>query len=163
MQGLVPPETLGFHVRDSIRRGHAVRIGHGTAIMHEDDPVALLREMAAKRILVEVALTSADLILDVKGTAHPLAIFLQRGVPVALATDDLGVSRSSHTREWVKAVQEQRLDYPTMKRLAQNSIEYAFADEATKTRLKQELAGAFRQFEQRQASATPGASRAAAP
>jgi hypothetical protein len=163
--GLVPPETLSFHVRDSIRRGHAVRIGHGTAIMHENDPVALLREMAAKRILVEVALTSADLILDVKGPAHPLAMFLQHGVPVALATDDLGVSRSSHTREWVKAVQEQKLDYPTMKRLAQNSIEYAFSDMATKAKLKQELASAFRAFEQRQASMVNarGAAPAAAP
>jgi adenosine deaminase len=163
VQGLVPPETLRFHVRDSIRRGHAVRIGHGTAMMHEDDPLALLREMAAKRILVEVALTSADLILDVRGNAHPLRLYLQHGVPVALATDDLGVSRSSHTREWVKAVQEQALDYPTMKRLVRNSIEYAFADAGTKTRLKQDLEMAFRQFEQRQASAMRVAARAPTP
>jgi adenosine deaminase len=165
VQGLVPPETLSFHVRDSVRRGHAVRIGHGTAIMHESDPVALLREMAAKRILVEVALTSADLILDVRGPAHPLAMFLRYGVPVALASDDLGVSRSNHTREWVKAVQEQALDYPTMKRLAQNSIDYAFADAAMKARLKQELSNAFRQFEQNQASMANArvAPRAAAP
>jgi adenosine deaminase len=92
-------------------------------------------------------------------------MFLQHGVPVALASDDLGVSRSDHTREWVKAVQEQGLDYPTLKRLAQNSVEYAFADAATKARLKQELAIAFRQFEQRQASMVNarGAARAAAP
>jgi hypothetical protein len=163
VHGLVPPETLRFHVRDSIRRGHASRIGHGTALMHEDDPVALLRELAAKRILVEVALTSADLILDVKGAAHPLDLFLQNGVPVALATDDLGVSRSSHTREWVKAVLEHTLDYPTMKHMVRNSIEYAFADAATKTRLKQDLENAFRQFEQRQAAAMRGASRAVTP
>jgi adenosine deaminase len=152
VHGLVPPETLRFHVRDSIERGHAARIGHGTAMMHENDPVGLLGEMAARKVLVEVALNSADLILDVKGNAHPLGLFLQHGVPVALVTDDLGVSRSSHTREWVKAVQEQHVDYLTLKRMARNSIEYAFADPATRTRLKAELENAFRLFEQRQAT-----------
>ena len=49
-----------------------MRIGHGTAVMYEDDPLALLREMAAKKVLVEVALSSADLILGVKGNTHPL-------------------------------------------------------------------------------------------
>ena len=151
--GLVPPEVLRFHVRESIRKGHALRIGHGTALMHEDDPLALLREMAAKKILVEVALSSADLILGVKGNSHPLGLYLQYGVPVALTTDDAGVSRSSHTHEWVKAVQEQALDYPAIKRMVRNSIEYAFVDPPTKTRLKQRLDSDFRLFEKRQAAA----------
>jgi hypothetical protein len=153
--GLVPPEVLRFHVRESIRRGHALRIGHGTAVMYEDDPLALLREMAAKKVLVEVALSSADLILGVKGNTHPLRMYLQYGVPVALSTDDPGVSRSSHTHEWVKAVEEQGLDYRTIKRMVQNSIEYAFVDAATKTRLKQRLESDFRQFERRQAPPPP--------
>ncbi len=58
--GLVPPEALRFHVRDSIRIGHARRIGHGAAVMYEDDPFGLLRELAEKQVLVEVALSSAD-------------------------------------------------------------------------------------------------------
>jgi adenosine deaminase len=151
--GLVPPEVLRFHVRDSIRKGHALRIGHGTAVMHEDDALALLREMAARKILVEVALSSADLILGIKGNSHPLRLYLQYGVPVALTTDDPGVSRSSHTHEWVKAVEEQGLDYRTIKRMVRDSIEYAFVDAATKTQLKQRLESDFRQFERRQAAA----------
>jgi adenosine deaminase len=106
-----------------------------------------------------VALSSADLILGVKGSAHPLGLFLQHGVPVALTTDDLGVSRASHTREWVKAVQEQNLDYPALKRLARNSIDFAFADTATRTRLKQDLETELRRFEQRQAAAWRVATR----
>jgi hypothetical protein len=153
VDGLVPPEVLRFHVRDSIRKGHALRIGHGTAIMHEADPLALIREMAARKILVEVALSSADLILGVKGNSHPLRLYLQYGVPVALATDDLGVSRSSHTREWVKAVQEQGVDYGTIKRMVRASIEHAFVDAPTKARLQQTLESDFRQFERRQAAA----------
>jgi hypothetical protein len=153
VEGLVPPEVLRFHIRDSIGLGHALRIGHGVDVMQETDPLALLREMAAKRILVEIALSSNDLILDVKGKKNPLGLYLQYGVPVALATDDLGVARSSHTREWVRAVEEQGVDYPTIKRMVRNSIEYAFVDPPTKARLKQRLDSDFRLFEKRQAAA----------
>jgi hypothetical protein len=126
--------------------------GHGVDVMQEDDPYGLLREMAARRVLVEIALSSNDLILGVSGAHHPLRTYLQYGVPVALATDDYGVARSSHTLEWVKAVQEQSLDYLTIKRMVRNSIEYAFVDQPTKARLKQALENAFRQFEQQEAA-----------
>jgi len=149
---LVPPEVLRFHIRDSIQRGHATRIGHGVAVMQEDDPYGLLREMATRKILVEIALSSNDLILGVNGVRHPLRTYLQYGVPVALVTDDYGVSRSSHTLEWLKAVQEQALDYLTIKRMVRNSIDYAFVDAPTKARLKQALENSFRQFEQQEAA-----------
>jgi adenosine deaminase len=145
--GLVPPEALRFHVRDSVRRGHASRIGHGAAVMHEDDALGLLREMASKRVLVEIALSSNDLILGVRGNRHPLRTYLQFGVPVAIVTDDMGVSRSTHTQEFMKAVEEQGLDYRTLKTLARNSLEYAFADVGTKAGLKLDLDKAFRSFE----------------
>jgi adenosine deaminase len=151
--GLVPPEALRFHIRESVRTGHAIRIGHGAAAMQENDPYGLMRELAAKKVLVEIALTSNDLILGVRGARHPLRTYLQYGVPVALVTDDYGVARSSHTLEWLKAVQEQGLDYLTMKRMIRNSIDYSFADPQTKTRLKQGLENAFHQFEQQTAAA----------
>ena len=153
--GLVPPEVLRFHIRESVRKGHATRIGHGVDVMQEDDPAALLRELATKRILVEIALSSNDMILGVKGARHPLRTYLRHGVPVALATDDYGVARSSDTLEWLKAVQEHGLDYPTIKRMVRNSIEYAFVDSPTKARLKGSLDSDFRQFEQRHAAAAP--------
>jgi hypothetical protein len=147
VEGLVPPEALRFHIRDSVRIGHARRIGHGGGVMYEDDAVGLLREMAARKVLVEVALSSNDLILGIKGKRHPLAMYLKFGVPVALVTDDAGVARSSLTLEFRKAVEEQGVDYRTLKRMVQNSLDYAFADEATKSRLKAELAAAFATFE----------------
>jgi adenosine deaminase len=136
-------------VRESVRVGHASRIGHGTGVMFEDDPLALLRELAAKRVLIEIALTSNDLILGVKGSRHPLRMYLNYGVPVALVTDDAGVSRSTLTVEYRKAVEEQGLDYRTLKRMARNSIGYSFADEVTRARLTSELDAEFRQFEAR--------------
>ncbi len=157
--GLVPPQVLRSHIRDSVRRGHAVRIGHGVDVMQEDDPYGLLREMAAKKVLVEIALTSNDMILGVSGARHPLRTYLRYGVPVAIATDDYGVARSSHTLEWLKAVQEQALDYLTIKRIVRNSIDYAFVDAPTKARLKQALENAFHQFEQQEAASAAGPRR----
>src|SRR5262249_17879475 len=145
-EGLVPPEALRFHVRDSVRKGHARRIGHGVAVMYEDTAIDLLTEMASKQVLVEVALTSNDLILGVRGPRHPLRTYLRYGVPVALATDDPGVSRSTMTLEYRKAVEEQGLDYRTLKRLARNSLAFSFADAPTKARLRADLETAFRAF-----------------
>ena len=143
---LVHPDTLRTHIRQSIERGHARRIGHAASIIEEDHPYALLREMASKKILVEIALSSNDLILGV-GHRHPLHLFLEYGIPVAIATDDMGVARSTHTREFAKAVEQHGVGYLTLKQMARNSIDYAFADAATRTRLGRELEAAFRAFE----------------
>ncbi|HWR36737.1 MAG TPA: adenosine deaminase [Clostridia bacterium] len=124
--GLVPPDGLRFHIRESIEMGHAERIGHGVDIMWEDDPHGLLADMAKKNIMTEICLTSNDAILGVKGKQHPLAMYLKYGVPVALATDDEGVARSEMTREYIKAVEEQGLDYLTLKKMARTSLQYAF-------------------------------------
>jgi hypothetical protein len=147
VDGLVPPEALRFHVTESVRVAGAKRIGHGAAVMYETDPFGLLRDMAARRVLVEIALTSSDFILGITGARHPLRTYLKFGVPVALVTDDAGVSRSSMTLEYRKAIEDQGLDYPTLKAMARNSIHFSFADTATKARLRGDLDAAFRRFE----------------
>lgn len=124
--GLVPPQGLRFHIRESITLGHASRIGHGVSVMQEDDAADLLRTMARKKILVEICLTSNAGILGVRGSQHPLAQYHRFGVPTALATDDEGVSRSEMTHEFVKAVQEQNLGYRQLKAMVRNSLEHAF-------------------------------------
>jgi hypothetical protein len=124
--GLVPPEGLRFHIRESIERGGAERIGHGVAVMSEDDPIGLLREMARKNVLVEICLTSNDLILGVSGDRHPLPVYMKYGVPVALATDDEGVSRGDMTHEYLRAVETYGLLYAELKRMARESLEHSF-------------------------------------
>ena len=124
--GLVAPSDLTFHIRDSILKGHAERIGHGVAVMHEEDPYGLLREMVRRNVLVEICLTSNDTILGISKAQHPLATYLQYGVPMALATDDEGVSRSDISREYLKAAEEQGLGYVQLKMMARNSLQYAF-------------------------------------
>jgi adenosine deaminase len=126
--GLVPPEGLRFHIREAVEVAGAQRIGHGVAVMHEADAEELLATMAEGRVLVEILLSSNDIILGVSGEDHPLHAYLRRGVPVALATDDEGVARSEMTMEFLRAVREQRLDYPTLKTMVRNSLEFSFLE-----------------------------------
>jgi adenosine deaminase len=124
--GLVPPEGLSFHVRESIEKGHAERIGHGVSVMNEHDATGLLQAMAQRKVLVEISLTSNDLILGVRGAEHPLPVYLRYGVPVTLATDDQGVSRSDMTHEYVRAAESYHLTYMDLKRMARQSLEHSF-------------------------------------
>ena len=124
--GLVPPDGLMFHIRESVMVAGAQRIGHGVDIMHETDPYELLKEMARRNVLVEICLSSNDLILGVSGSRHPLATYMEYGVPVALATDDEGVARSEISMEFLKAAEEQSVDYRQLKTMARNSLQYAF-------------------------------------
>ena len=126
VEGLVPPEGLRFHVRDSVEMAGAERIGHGVDTLNETNSLQLLDEMAKKNVMVEICLTSNDVILGVHGRNHPLHDFMRAGVPVALATDDEGVSRSDMTHEYLRGVQDQGLSYSELKRMARTSLEHAF-------------------------------------
>jgi len=90
--GLVPPKDLRFHIRDAIDVAGANRIGHGVDLLYEDAPYALLEDMVARDILVEINLTSNAVILGVEGPDHPFETYLAAGVPLTLSTDDEGVS-----------------------------------------------------------------------
>jgi hypothetical protein len=129
--GMVPPDGLSFHIRDSVMIAQANRIGHGVDIMHETDPFPLMQEMGRRHVMVEICLTSNDVILGISGAQNPLATYLKYGVPVALATDDEGVSRSEISREYLCAVQDQGLGYLQLKTMARNSLEYAFISGAS--------------------------------
>jgi adenosine deaminase len=124
--GMVPPEGMKFHIREAIELGGAERIGHGVDVMYEDRPHELLEEMARQHILVEINLTSNDVILGVTGKQHPLPLYLAAHVPVAFSTDDEGVSRIDLTHEYVRAAAEFRLGYVDLKRSARASIEHSF-------------------------------------
>jgi len=124
--GLVTPEGLRFHIRESVERAGAERIGHGVDVMSEDDPIGLLEEMAKKNVLVEICLTSNDVILGVSGDRHPLPVYMKYGVPVALATDDEGVSRGNMTQDYLRAVETYGLSYLQLKHMARESLEHSF-------------------------------------
>ena len=124
--GMVPPEGLRFHIRQAIELGHAERIGHGVDVMYEDDAPSLLKELAQKHIMVEINLTSNDGILGIKSPDHPLPLYRKAGVPVALSTDDEGVSRIDLTHEYVRAAEEYSLSYADLKQMARTGMEHSF-------------------------------------
>ncbi|CAN5552252.1 adenosine deaminase [soil metagenome] len=124
----LPPGSTAntFHIRAAVETGHAERIGHGLDLASETDPAGLMAEMAAQHVMVEVCLSSNTQILAISGMTHPLHQYIAAGVPVALATDDQGVSRSSMAGEYKRAALDQHLNYRDLKMLARNSLEYAF-------------------------------------
>jgi adenosine deaminase len=124
--GLVPYEGLCCHIRQAVEVAQAERIGHGVDVMFEDRPHELLKEMAAKHIMVEINLTSNDVILGVSGKDHPFPIYRQFNVPVALSTDDEGVSRIDLTHEYVRAVETYGLNYLELKQMVRTGIEHSF-------------------------------------
>jgi len=76
---LVPPEEL-FHIRASIEKGHAERIGHGVDVIASPIRKRSFTTWPGKKVLVEIWLTSNDVILNVTGMKHPLPAYLKFGV-----------------------------------------------------------------------------------
>ncbi|WP_231118958.1 adenosine deaminase family protein [Oecophyllibacter saccharovorans] len=123
---LVPPAALQSHVWQAIETAGAQRIGHGVDVRWEKDPAGLLALMRRKHVLVEINLTSNQEILGVSGDQHPFRLYRQAGVPLALSTDDEGISRGSLTQEYQKAVDWFGLRYPDLVSLSRTGLEYAF-------------------------------------
>lgn len=124
--GLVTPEGLCCHIRQAVEIAHAERIGHGVDVMHEDRPYELLKEMAAKHVMVEINLTSNEGILGVSGKDHPFPVYRKYHVPVSLSTDDEGVSRIDMTHEYTRAAMSYALSYADLKQMVRTGIEHTF-------------------------------------
>jgi adenosine deaminase len=124
--GLAAPADLQSHIRQAVEVAGAERIGHGVDLVHETGYRSLLRTMARRHVLVEVPLTSNAQILGVSGPAHPFPVYRAARVPVALATDDPGVSRIDITHEYELATREYRLRYGALRTLSRASLEHAF-------------------------------------
>ncbi len=159
--GLVKPADLRFHIREAVHTGHAERIGHGVDLAHEDGAEELLRTMAHHGIALESPLTSNAQILGVTGDDHPFPRYRRAGVPVTLATDDPGISRTDISHEYQRAATTYRLTYAELKDLARTSLAEAFlpgpgprnrvaGHPATgpKARLQHRLEDEFTRFEQ---------------
>lgn len=122
---LVAPATLSHHVRDAVRIAGARRIGHGTALPEETAADETAEEMARRGVLIEVNLLSNQVILEVDPQDHPYAWFRKKGVPVALSTDDAGISRTELSDDYQAAVRN-GATYDDLKTAARNGIAFGF-------------------------------------
>ena len=143
----MPTPDLDFHIRAAVETARARRIGHGTAIGFERDMGTLLKTMREKGVTVEIALTSSDLILGVRGKEHPIATYLRAGVPVTLATDDAGVSRIDLTNEYLRAARDHGLRYGELKAIAHTALARSFLSESEKAQEIARLERSFAAFE----------------
>lgn len=123
---LVPAADMDHHIHAAIEVAGVKRVGHGVDVQWEHDPEILLQDMAKRHILVEINLTSNDEILGIKGADHPFLLYRRAGVPVALSTDDEGVSRSDLTQEYKRAVEAYHLTYDDLIELSRAGLEYGF-------------------------------------
>lgn len=122
----VSKNELGNHINDAVFVGHANRIGHGVSIRDEVNLNKLILTMKQRDILVEINLSSNEEILHVNKTTHPLHWYLENNIPVALSTDDAGILLTDLNQEYMKAVTEFNIDYPTLRMMNRNSLQYSF-------------------------------------
>ena len=117
---------LKFHIRHAVEIAQAERIGHGTAVLDEDEPLDLMQKMSEKDVMIEICLTSNATLLGKTGETHPVNTYIAHQVPTALATDDEGIFRGNITDEFVRAVTLQNLDYRELKKMVRASLEHSF-------------------------------------
>jgi adenosine deaminase len=124
--GIAPPDDLAFHIREAVDVAGARRIGHGVSLAYERRSDEVLAAMRKKPVVIEINLTSNDVILGVRGKDHPLPAYQAAGVPLVLSTDDAGVSRIDLTNEYFRAARDYGLGYRALKAMARNSLTYSF-------------------------------------
>lgn len=126
----VTARDLAFHIAQAVDLAGADRIGHGVDLVHESGHQGLAARMRGRHVLIEAPLISHDQILRVGGDRHPLHTYLAAGVPLALATDDPGVSRSSLTDVFRLGVTDQHLGVEELRTAARASLDHAFVEGA---------------------------------
>jgi adenosine deaminase len=83
----------------------------------------------------------------VRGDRHPFPVYRKYGVPVVIATDDEGVSRSDMTHEYLRVVEDYGLSYADVKKIVRDSLQYSFAEPEVKSKLLSDLDSRFSRFE----------------
>lgn len=128
IEGLVPPDDLRFHIHDAVEVAGAQRIGHGVSITYETGSGEILEKMAGKPpVAVEINLVSNAQLLGIQEAEHPLPLYVERRVPVVLATDDPGIMRTSLTEQFRLAARDYpQFRYADLRTFNRNSLEYSF-------------------------------------
>lgn len=128
--------TWDWHIRDSLLMG-AERIGHGVNL--EDSPIQNPPEailMKRQNDLIEICLTSNQLLLGIPLNQHPFLSFLREGIPVSLNTDDAGIFNTNMTEEFARIIENYPdITWDEVKQMARASLDHAFVEDDVKQRL----------------------------
>jgi adenosine deaminase len=129
-------------IRQAVHDCGADRIGHGTRLF--EDP-SLERYVTDRRITVEICLTSNVQTRVVEHAAdHPLRRYHDRGVALALCTDNRLMSGVTLTDEYAAAAEHLDFTFDELATLAVRSFEGAFLPWGHRLRLMEEAAAEAR-------------------
>ena len=120
-------------VRDAIRDLGVERVGHGVRAIED---LALVDEIAERGIVLEVCPGSnVALGLYPNFRAHPIGQMYDRGVKVTISTDDPPFFHTTMAREYDMLNRAFDWDEGVFAAIARTSLDAAFCDADTKTRL----------------------------
>lgn len=114
------------------------RIGHGTYLHPEVGGLHKSVEFVKKhKIPIECCISSNLRSASVPNVEdHHFGYWYQQSHPVVLATDGKGIFQCSLSGEYILAAKTFQLNHDELLQLSKNSIDYIFADEETKKKLK---------------------------
>lgn len=123
-------------IRNAIELG-ASRIGHGIAAIKDE---ALMAELQKKQIPLEMCPISN---LQTRAVAskdeYPFRLFWEKGLKLTINTDNRAVSGTSLCREFEWLEQEHSLTVEEARKLTENALEAAFADDDMKQQIWRKL------------------------
>ncbi len=125
--------TSAQRVREAVLLFGARRIGHGIKAAEDESVMDLLIE---RNIPLEICLTSnlhTGTVQDI--SKHPVSIFLKRGVPITINTDDPAISGITLASEWNLFRATFFPDTNTVQKIQYTSAQASFAPEKTKEAL----------------------------
>ena len=112
------------------------RIGHGVRAIDDIKTMNLIKE---KNILLEICLTSNLQTEAIKGK-HPLEDLYNYGINISINTDNDTVSDININEEYKKVLETTNLSIQDLIKCNINSIDYIFANNEIKNKLKNKLA-----------------------
>lgn len=100
-------------------------IGHATSIVGQKDHLDTLDAMLKANVLVEICMRSSLVLLGLPPHKHPIALYWNKGVPVALGSDDPSITESDLTSDIVDAITACDWNYEDLKNVMRNALAYS--------------------------------------
>ena len=130
----------------------AHRIGHGTRLVEDGD---LLNYVNDHRIPLEICIKSNFHTKAVPNIqSHPIDFYIDYGLRVTINTDNRTISDTTVTDEYMLAINELHLDYPTIKNVTLNGFKSAFLPYKERVRLINETLRELEELEKSELKTT---------
>ncbi|SDJ99547.1 adenosine deaminase [Sediminibacillus albus] len=125
------------NIREAVSRLGAGRIGHGISL--KQDPV-LLQEICTNKIPLEMCpISNIQTKAADSWQEYPIREYFEQGLTVTVNTDNLTVSNTDLTKEYMMLAEKLDFTITEIVQLIRNGVEAAFLDMAEKNLLKHQF------------------------